>query len=351
MVGAVGGSGPGGSFPATRSLLDPQALLAVVAAAYPVDEPRACTLLRASWNDTYAVDLAEGRLILRVYGTAPDPSPGAGERPYPFNGTGHALASIRYELDLLTALAGRGVPVAAPIARRDGELLTPLAAVEGVRQLAVFPFARGEVAKPHPFIDAPWSFRVGVALAELHVAGARYTGEPARPPRDLTFYLESPLATIAPYLAAWPERWRALTTLAGTIRHRLAPLVAAIGFVHGDPFNANASIADDGQITWYDFDLCGPGWAAMDLAGAYGCTHLPDVPAGEQDRRWQAFLAGYRTVRPIAPVELAAVPALLAANRLFGCGFHLTKAPIQGLGAVDGPYFDRYIVAIRQALR
>ena len=103
-------------FPTARSLPAPDALLATVAAEYPVGRPVACSLLRRSWNDTYLVRTTGDRYILRVYGK-----------------DWHTLPEIRYELDLLQHLARHGAPVASPLPRNDGALLTALRAPEGLR--------------------------------------------------------------------------------------------------------------------------------------------------------------------------------------------------------------------------
>src|SRR5919109_4270165 len=113
-------------FPVIHSILAADAVLAEVARAYALDTPVACQLLKTSLNDTYLVTTRGGRCVARVYGAR-----------------WRSAAEVAYELDLLVHLAGKGVPVAAPVPARDGALARPLPAPEGLRQLALFAYGEG----------------------------------------------------------------------------------------------------------------------------------------------------------------------------------------------------------------
>ncbi len=119
------------------------------------------------------------------------------------------------------------------------------------------------------------------------------------------------------------------------------------GIIHGDPFSANARITDDKHVTWYDFDLCAPGWRASDLAAAYGSAsdHEDDC-----DVVWHAFLAGYRTRRYLSKHDLAAIPYLLAASDIWSMSTNLVKGPIQGFEWLGDAFFDTRFAWIRQSV-
>lgn len=88
------------------------------------------------------------------------------------------------------------------------------------------------------------------------------------------------------------------------------------GLIHGDVIRANAQIADDGTMTILDFDLCGPGWRAYDIASyLIVIKGLPDEAALEA-----AFLGGYEQIRPITGVEREALPVFEAVRHIFSIG-------------------------------
>jgi Ser/Thr protein kinase RdoA (MazF antagonist) len=77
------------------------------------------------------------------------------------------------------------------------------------------------------------------------------------------------------------------------------------GICHGDLSLDNLHVGPDGQITLYDFDLACYGWRAWDV-----CTALGYASREHHD----AYLRGYRSVRPFSPEELTAVPHFVAAD-------------------------------------
>lgn len=84
-------------------------------------------------------------------------------------------------------------------------------------------------------------------------------------------------------------------------RNHLLPLLPDFdwGICHGDVSLDNVHMMPGGQITLYDFDLSCYGWRTWDV-----CNALGYASAEHQD----AFLQGYRSVRPFSANELAAVP-------------------------------------------
>jgi Ser/Thr protein kinase RdoA (MazF antagonist) len=84
------------------------------------------------------------------------------------------------------------------------------------------------------------------------------------------------------------------------------------GMIHGDVIRANAQVADDGAVTILDFDLCGPGWRAYDVAS------YQQVAGTKEARR--AFIEGYQAVRELSARELALLPVFEAARHIFSLG-------------------------------
>jgi len=114
-------------FPVTHSTLDGDELLNDILPAYDIGVPRQCKLLQRLLNDTYLVESDQGNYILRVYR--------AGWR---------TEADIRYEIDVLNALAQQDISVSTPLRRRDGDYLCIVSALEGPRPIVLFTYAEGE---------------------------------------------------------------------------------------------------------------------------------------------------------------------------------------------------------------
>ena len=96
------------------------------------------------------------------------------------------------------------------------------------------------------------------------------------------------------------------------------------GLIHADMHPGNILI-DDGQLAVIDFDDAAWGWYAYDIAVVL--VHYqggPDLAAFER-----AYLAGYRSVRPIAPEILALVPAFRLVRGLAQIGWYHQRPEIR----------------------
>lgn len=339
LMGHAAGTGPADSWPhdlvpAAHSLLDPAALLAAIAPIYGLAGAQSCILLRHGWNDTYLLRTHTDRCICRVYGAH-----------------WHTLPEIQYELDLLLHLQRHSVGVAAPLLTAEGQLYTEVRALEGSRVVALFAHAPGRVPGPNPLGNAMQVAQFGRSLGHLHRVAATFAGAASRAPRDLPHLVDLPLSQIEPYLAHRPADWKLLVETAETVRAALGDeVVAALPWsvVHGDPSSGNAAITDDLQVTWFDFDLCGPGWPLADVASLYASIALSDRDPAERERIWHGFLDGYQTHRPLTGQELAALSLLDVANHFYFIALNLRKGPIHGHGYYGSDaFFDHWLGWLR----
>jgi Ser/Thr protein kinase RdoA (MazF antagonist) len=285
-----------------------------------------CRLWRRGMNDTYRLQAGARWSLVRVYR--------AGWR---------SDADIGYELDLLRWLARAGIAVAEPLTARDGQAVHHVAAPEGVRQAVHFAFAPGAV----PPFDAPTAARLGAALAALHQATAGFHSAHQRVRLDLETLLWGPLRTATQALGHRPADSAWLTELATTLAQRLATVGSALawGPLHGDVYPGNVHGAPDGALTWFDFDLCGEGWYAYDLA-----AFRMNVRAGRWADAdvWPAFLGAYEERRALQPVERAALPFLGAVRDLWHLGHFLGTVRAGGEAWwLDEAYLDRRLHAMR----
>ena len=322
-----------GVFPATHSILSTAALVEQVLPAYDLAAPGApveCRLLNRGLTDTYLVRAADERYVLRVYRTG-----------------WRSDAEVRYELDVLDHLGRKGVPVATPVRRKDGRLLGAVRAPEGRRQVVLFTYARGKDDRlGRGFVRNATLY--GEAVAAIHAATDDFVSRNARFRIDLGHLLDQPLETIRPLLEHRPDDWHYLAGLAEKLRRRVEDLpVDALetGFCHGDFHGGNAHL-DGTTLTFFDFDCCGPGWRAYDVAVFLWGWSLQRRK--KADRLWAAFLKGYTKRRPLAPLDLAAVPLFVAIRHIWLLGLHTGNGHDWGFGWMNDRYFDRALKFLRE---
>ncbi len=312
-------------FPVAYSILAPEALLAEITRNYSVEPLVDCSLLRSYVNDVYVLHGAETAYILKVYR--------AGWRSW---------SEIAYELDVLTHLIAKGVAVAPPLPRRDGQLIGTLFAPEGRRYIVLFPYAAG--VKPTPPFTPQLYYSFGSAAARMYNALDDFSSVHARVPLDLDYLLDRPLSALRPLLTHRPDDWRFLVSVANKVRTRITSLVEQgldWGVCHGDLTLDNLHVDKDNGITFYDFDTGGPGWRACDPCGVF--QHWSKEP------QWDSFLQGYTRERSFGDADHAAVPYFVAANGIWSMGSHASNwTAWRGLWLMDDEYFDEQFTQWRR---
>ena len=312
-------------FPVSYSTLSINALAARLETDYELGAVTACRLLHRGLNDSYLVEAPRGRHVLRVYR--------AGWR---------TADEIAYEIAVLEHLGRKGVAVALPVRRRNGAVVDWLPAPEGSRAAVLFTHAPGRELNG----SVEDSRRYGRAVAAVHAATDDFKPGLHRFALDLDHLLAEPMAAIRPFLRHRPVDLDTIETLTATVRRRLEALPMGAmdrGFCHGDFHGDNAHI-DDTAVTLFDFDCCGPGWRAYDIAVFR--WRWGDDEAG--DGRWAAFLEGYRSLRPIGETDLAAVPPFVVARAIWLRGLHAANTADWGRSWLNEGYWDRLLKGLRE---
>lgn len=314
-------------FPVTHSILSAQALLAEVSSQYACGPFVACTLLKSKLNDTYLLRTEHDRYILRVY-----------------RAHWRSLSAIQYELDLLLHLAKKGRGVSFPLARTDGALLGTVYAPEGIRHLALFTYAPGKPFYGEAMLaNSRW---LGQVIAELHLAAADFTSTHERTPLDVESLLDSPLEALRPLLAHRTQDWEYLVHLAAALRENLTTCIAqglSRGICHGDLISVNAHMTDNDEVTFFDFDCCGPGWIAYDLSHIRALVTMVQ----KDQRTWDAFLQGYTDKKMVTEADLAAVALFIPISNIWSMGLHAANGADWGIGWMNDEYFDQQFHVLR----
>jgi len=223
---------------------------------------------------------------------------------------------LPYYLHLMKHLAGQGIPVPAPAADAQGEILhrlqgKPAAVVNKLR-------GKSELAPSTQHCQA-----VGQMLARMHLAGRSF-GMSQPNLRGLPWWNQT-VPVVLPHLS---ERQSALmrTELAYQNHVAASPAYAALprGPVHADLFRDNVMFEDGALTGFFDFYFAGNDSFLFDLAVCMNdwCTVLAaddsddERDGGHDEPRAQAMLAAYQTVRPLSAAERQLLPAMLRAGAL-----------------------------------
>jgi Ser/Thr protein kinase RdoA (MazF antagonist) len=319
----------GECFPATYSTLSAEALVTKVLPDYGLGDVEGCRFYSGGFNDTYVVRLVDGSTYyLRVYRTR-----------------WRSRADVGYELDALTHLHRKGVPVARPLPCRDGSLVRELLAPEGRRHAALFVEAKGEEPSYEQDPEDK-AYHYGRAVAGLHNAVDDLNSPHQRFHIDLDHLIDTPLRNIEPVLGRRVADWAYVQRFAATVRQRIVDLpVKALeqGFCHGDLQGYHHRIADDGTMTFFDFDCCGYGFRAYDVAVFRWCGRLDE----QEGVWWGPYLRGYGEVRPLGDLDVEAVPLFVCARHIWHMGMHTQNADDWGWGQLGDAYFDRRLGWLR----
>lgn len=281
------------------------AVAAFAVAAFAIEGPIIARLVSRGFNDVYEIAGTQ-RFFLRI-----------GQ---------HGRRSLREAESEGRALAeakAAGASVAVAIRGRDGGFAQPVAAPEGERAALLFAPARGiEGQTEHAAAQ-------GRALGQLHAV--RLSDPTAEMLRrlDLDALVLRPAGWAGEVLGDRPDLACRLLDVATVLAARFLPLTAslAIGFCHGD-FHGGNALVEDGVATLLDFDDCGLGWIAYDLA-----SFLWTCQGFEEEQRaaiWADFLSGYEVVRPLAEADRHAVEPLILAREIWALGAWATGAPHWG---------------------
>jgi Ser/Thr protein kinase RdoA (MazF antagonist) len=295
-----------------RSLPDPAALGAEVAAAYQIDVT-GCTLLRTLVNDVYRIDTPTGPYALKLYG------PGR-----------QARAAV--EVGLAAHVAARGVDIARGVPLADGRAAGDVLMAEGLRAYTMWQWAPGTHA-PQPFGEGLYR-RFGIAVAGFHAAADDFAGAPTAV--GTAELLDDVLARVTD--ADDRALIAALAAAAGRYLGEAGPRLER-GACHGDVTLDNAHLDGD-RFILFDLDLACDTWRAQDLVG------VASTPS------WAAFLAGYRSVRAFGAADIAALPWLGVAQSIDYLHFHLVGKPTyRGIDSLREGWADQNFDDLRTAGR
>lgn len=309
------------TFPAIYSTLDSRALVAEVLSHYCIGRVTNCQFWLRGLSDVYVVETLASSYILKVS-----------------HHHWRSKSEIDFELELLDFLRQRQLPVAYPLKTTDNRLSIEINAPEGKRYSALFAYAPGTVAVGD--LSREQSYKLGETVAQLHRAGQDFHSTVTRQPLTLDYLLDDSLREIVPFLEHRHEDLQYIRAAIAQIKTQLehCPVEPPFwGICWGDPHSGNAHFTPQGEISVFDFDQCGYGWRAFDIAKFLQVS----LRGGLGKTIREAFLGGYQAVTVLADWEVAAIPFLTQTAHIWVWAISLKAAKIRDCSRLNEAYFTR----------
>jgi Ser/Thr protein kinase RdoA (MazF antagonist) len=319
------------SIPVIHSIAAGEALSENILHHYRIGTPLSCRLYQRGLNDTYLVETEQDRYILRVY-----------RRGW------RTKEEIDFELELLAFLHQQNMPVSYPVARKNGSFTEAILAPEGTRYAAVFSYAPGRAVNKK--LDSQQSRRLGEVLASLHETMDTFKSHFSRPALNNEYLLDGSMDCITRLLSHRHSDIDYFQTQIEKIKLALAELklsssAPVYGICVGDVHSGNAHFTDKSEPTLFDFDQCGYGWRAFDIAKFIHTTFSWQMDS--QVRK--PFLEGYQAIRQLSEAELASIPVFAKVAHIWVMGITCQVAgEVVPYGHFTDEWFDSKLALLSQ---
>jgi Ser/Thr protein kinase RdoA (MazF antagonist) len=232
-----------------------------------------CKDLGTPTNDVIKVHTQSGDFVLKLYTVTP-------------------RDEVQWEINLILHLLEHDAPVVRPVEGDDGYLNT--FDVGGEERIGVlFEWAAGE--KPEDSRDT--YTLIGKAAAQIHQAANTFKSSLPHTKYDATYLIDEQLERMHPMLAEAGQLQR-MTALADRLRRLLDNPTLDYGVCHMDLKPDNIHIDGD-KLTVFDFNSSGESWRAIE---PYRILKL-------SEDYFEAWLKGYRSIRPFSEADEKAVAA------------------------------------------
>lgn len=305
----------------TYSTLSATAIRRAIGLQYEFSGRLDCVFFNRGVSDTYLLSCDGRRFALKLH-----------------RANWRSQEAILAEIDALSHFGHKGVEVAMPIRRKDGNWLTEVPAPEGRRLAVLFEWAPGQTPT---YTDAQHCLKYGRLVARLHLAGDSLTSSKYRPKMDADYLLKYPMSRVASRLPESPSVQKRFEELCTHILNRLNEAETQLkdwGFCHGDIYPNNACVDGD-TLTLFDFDFCGSGWRIYDLA-----TYRWEARRqGVEDNAWEPFIRGYCEIRPGGSDSLEFIGLFMAIRHIWTAAHWVGLSPELGISFPPAEFLNELV--------
>jgi Ser/Thr protein kinase RdoA (MazF antagonist) len=249
---------------------------------------------------------------------------------------------IIFELELLSFLHDKGAPVSYPLLTRSGESSFYIDSPEGKRSAALFHYAKGHA--PGNKLSTHESELLGKTVANIHRLSDDFTLPCTRPVLDIPYLLDDSINAIQDFVNQETLAYlKAIQHKLSLTLPQLAKEQGQYGICTGDVNPTNFHI-DGETITVFDFDQCGYGYRAFEIAKFISSIHTLKNKADIAN----AFLVGYQQVRRLSSAELSAIPYFEMVAVIWVMAINANNSDLIGHKWLEKPFWERKITVLKE---
>ncbi|HBH23653.1 MAG TPA: hypothetical protein DDY13_09550 [Cytophagales bacterium] len=305
------------------SVLKEDDLLEKIVPLFNISDVQNCKTYYEGANDSYKIFTSKENYLLRIY-----------------TASWRQLSEIEFEIEALLHLQEQGANIAYPIEAINENYIIPIRAPEGIRYAIMTTFAEGEEFWDGN--DETWR-QYAKNVADIHNKSDDFVTTKKRFALDKQHLLYDALHQIRPYLENQHEELDYIESIVTDLSSKFEQLSKKefdYGFCHGDFHGGNAH-QNGTDMVFFDFDCCGYGYRAYDLAVFKWCAQLNNA-----QERWTPFIEEYKKHRSISEADINAVDLFVAIRHIWLMGFHLNST--KSIGVFGRDYFNNAIQFLKK---
>lgn len=306
------------------SVIAPYALSSHLNEAYPQFHSCNCRLLKTGINHTYLVAQDSKTYVFRIYCFG-----------------WRSESEIKAELDWLLVLHENMLPISIPIADKKGNYIQSIDAPEGRRFGVLFTVAHGQKLQQ---LTIYAHAQIGSVLAKMHQIGNdKKLNRPTYSPESM---MNQGLQAISNFLSPSQPEMQYLMNLKEHLSRKLREKAFQnldSGIVHMDLWFDNINVNDDEEVTIFDFDFCGNGYLALDIAYYQLQLFNTEVVPEKRNEKQQAFLQAYQLIQPFPELNPSQWATLSLCMYYFYLGIQCSRFQDWSASFLNETYLKRYI--------
>ncbi|APQ19112.1 phosphotransferase [Maribacter hydrothermalis] len=313
-------------FPVITSTLSAKELGEFVIEQYSLSKQLQCNLFRSGINHTYFLTNKEIKYVIRVY-----------------SHKWRSKREINAELKLLKLLKTNEIAISYPLKDRIVQFIQEINAPEGIRYIVLFSFAEGEKLR---HMNHKTLTYIGSLMGRFHKLTMNTTIE--RKTYNKQSLLEQPYQKLLHFFSNKLPEMEFIKNFKESFNDSDYTHLNS-GIMHMDLWYDNMSVANEKEITLFDFDFCGNGTQLLDVA--YFCKQLffIETDKSEYEIKVKRFLDGYQNIKTLSKSELDLIPVFGASIFIFYLGVQAQRFDWSNIFLTEN-YLKMYIGRIKSWL-